>query len=166
MFLLFLFCFAFCAFNMLVDLGPCPWAANPPSKHMSVSMSVLYHKRNPEFASSGMLNSRPESVLGKPTPGSPLTGFQRSATHSGTHTGTHSNGSAKLQCKSELIMEILRQFLDTLWKSKKQKKMANFNSLVAKWSDSVKQIAVDWFGYGQLELWQISVLLFDLYNSQ
>ena len=116
MFLLFLFCFAFCAFNMLVDLGPCPWAANPPSKHMSMSMSVLYHKRNPEFASSGMLNSHPESVLGKPTPGSPLAGFQHTATHSGTHSDT----SAKLQCNSELIMEIFRQFLDTLWKSHKK----------------------------------------------
>ncbi|XP_041351287.1 uncharacterized protein LOC121370229 [Gigantopelta aegis] len=43
--------------------GPCPWAVNLPSKHMSVSTSVLYHKRNSEFASSGMLNNRPESVL-------------------------------------------------------------------------------------------------------
>ncbi|XP_046360817.2 myb-like protein X isoform X18 [Haliotis rufescens] len=42
--------------------GPCP-GENPPSKHLSVSMSVLYHKRNPDFASSGMLNNRPDSLL-------------------------------------------------------------------------------------------------------
>ncbi|XP_046360818.2 myb-like protein X isoform X19 [Haliotis rufescens] len=45
--------------------GPCP-GENPPSKHLSVSMSVLYHKRNPDFASSGMLNNRPDSLLDKP----------------------------------------------------------------------------------------------------
>lgn len=52
------------AFCLLVTVGPCP-GENPPSKHLSVSMSVLYHKRNPDFASSGMLNNRPDSLLGK-----------------------------------------------------------------------------------------------------
>lgn len=39
----------------------------PTPKHLSVSTSVLYHKRNTDFSSAGMLNisSRPESLVGK-----------------------------------------------------------------------------------------------------
>ncbi|XP_046360809.2 protein split ends-like isoform X11 [Haliotis rufescens] len=51
-----------CCIDINHITGPCP-GENPPSKHLSVSMSVLYHKRNPDFASSGMLNNRPDSLL-------------------------------------------------------------------------------------------------------
>ncbi|XP_067675555.1 ensconsin-like isoform X20 [Haliotis asinina] len=54
-----------CCIDINHITGPCP-GENPPSKHLSVSMSVLYHKRNPDFASSGMLNNRPDSLLDKP----------------------------------------------------------------------------------------------------
>ncbi|XP_070191196.1 ensconsin-like isoform X3 [Littorina saxatilis] len=51
-----------------VDLnraGPPPGCVMPPSKHLSVSTSVLYHKRNTDFSSSGALNvsNKPESLL-------------------------------------------------------------------------------------------------------
>ena len=39
----------------------------PTAKHLSVSTSVLYRKRNTDFSSSGALNvsTRPDSLLGK-----------------------------------------------------------------------------------------------------
>ncbi|KAK7108684.1 hypothetical protein V1264_016372 [Littorina saxatilis] len=45
--------------------GPPPGCVMPPSKHLSVSTSVLYHKRNTDFSSSGALNvsNKPESLL-------------------------------------------------------------------------------------------------------
>ncbi|XP_048239693.1 ensconsin-like isoform X3 [Haliotis rufescens] len=56
-----------CCIDINHITGPCP-GENPPSKHLSVSMSVLYHKRNPDFASSGMLNNRPDSLLAPSIP--------------------------------------------------------------------------------------------------
>ncbi|ESO93229.1 hypothetical protein LOTGIDRAFT_232681 [Lottia gigantea] len=44
--------------------GQNPGSFLPPSKHLSVSTSVLYHKRNPDFASTGGgLNAQPGSLL-------------------------------------------------------------------------------------------------------
>ncbi|XP_050394850.1 ensconsin isoform X2 [Patella vulgata] len=45
--------------------GQNPGAPLPPSKHLSVSTSVLYHKRNPEFSSTGggLNHAQPGSLL-------------------------------------------------------------------------------------------------------
>ncbi|XP_050394857.1 ensconsin isoform X9 [Patella vulgata] len=47
--------------------GQNPGAPLPPSKHLSVSTSVLYHKRNPEFSSTGggLNHAQPGSLLEK-----------------------------------------------------------------------------------------------------
>ncbi|XP_076466578.1 uncharacterized protein LOC143297908 isoform X9 [Babylonia areolata] len=56
-----------------VDLnrsGPPPGSTMPAGKHLSVSTSVLYHKRHSDFSSSGALNvpNRPDSLLDRSRP--------------------------------------------------------------------------------------------------